>query len=131
MLQHDYIIDMIEKFCMAVAHALERFLFENDFKAAEDVEQAVGQLVGLDADAAMVLDPNSLVLMFQLSGVGESVAGYAAYALDRLADVYEDKGEAQLAQVRRSQAEAIAEAFNCDLCATPEGFEEIEQKLAQ
>ena len=132
MLQHDYIHGLIQEFGRAVSEALRRVFFAGSRETAEeagaDVEVAVGQLIDLDADTAMALSPESLVTMIQLSGVGESVAGYAAWALDRLADAYELQGDVR-SSTRRDQARAIATAFNCDLSQCPEEFTELEAEL--
>ena len=93
------------------------------------VETAVADLVQLDPDTAMSLSPASLVTMMTLSGTGDSVAGYAAYALNRLGDAYEEMGQSELAAMRKEQAVAIAEAFGADLNEIPEELRELEAEL--
>ena len=104
-------------------------LEELDLDSVHTVEQAVGKLIDLDADTALALSPDSLVTMMQLSGIGESVAGYASYALARIADSYERMGKKQTAEVRRDQARKVAVAFGWNLSDIPEEFEDLEKSL--
>ena len=128
MLQHDYILGLVQEFGKAVSAALRRAFFERDGTASEEVEASIGELIDLDAQTAMALSPASLVTMIQLSGVGESVAGYVAWTLGRLADAYDLQHDSR-ASIRRSQAEAVAQAFGCDLAVCPEEFEDLERDL--
>lgn len=134
MLQHDYIIGLIQEFGVAVSAALREAFHARGAKQAseseQEVEQAIGQLIDLDPATAMALSPDSLVTMIDLSGVGESVAGYVAWTLDRLADVYEMHGD-PLASVRRAQAAAVATQFGFDLSTCPEEFEDLERELGE
>ncbi|MDO4806212.1 MAG: hypothetical protein Q4A07_03095 [Coriobacteriales bacterium] len=129
MLHKDYLLEVIEQFVSSVSQALARALLQRDLEAAEDVEAAVADLVQLDPQTAMALAPESLVTMMLLSGTGDSVAGYAAYALNRLGDSYQNMGEYELAELRRDQANAIAESFGADLNQIPQEFAELEAQL--
>jgi hypothetical protein len=128
MLQHDYIIDLIQHFCAVVLPSLRAALLRRDRDSVVTVERAVGQVLDLDPDCAMSLSPESLVTMMQLSGVGESVAGYVAYALNRVGDAYESMGDATGA-TRHAQAAAVASAFHWNLSTCPEEFEDLEREL--
>lgn len=134
MLQHDYIIGLIQEFAIAVSAALRRCFLERGEagtqESGQEVEAAVGRLIELDPETAMALSPSSLVTMIQLSGVGESVAGYVAWTLNKLADAYDRDGN-PLASVRRAQATAIANEFGCDLSDCPEEFEDLEHELEE
>ncbi len=129
MLHRDYLLEVIDQFVSTVSRALSRALLERDLDAAAEVEEAVAELIQLDPDTAMSLSPESLVVMMQLSGTGDAVAGYAAYALNRLADAYERSGDAGVAELRRGQAQAIASAFGADLDQIPEELREVEERL--
>ena len=131
MLHKDYLLEVIEQFVATVSQALARALLQRNFEATEDVEAAVADLMQLDPSTAMALAPESLVTMLMLSGTGDSVAGYAAYALNRLGDVYDADGNPELAQLRREQAQAIADSFDADLTQVPEEFRQLEQQIAQ
>ncbi len=127
MLQRDYVLAQINLFVQTVLEPLRLALEELD--SVHTVEQAVGKLIDLDADTALALSPDSLVTMMQLSGIGDSVAGYASYALARIADSYERMGKKQTAEVRRDQARKVAVAFGWNLSDIPEEFEDLEKSL--
>ena len=129
MLHRDYLLEVIEQFVSTVSQALARALLERDLDSALEVEEAIAELVQLDPETAMSLAPDSLVIMMQLSGTGDAVAGYAAYALNRLSDAYERMGDVGTANMRRDQAEAIAEAFGADIDEVPEELRDVEARL--
>ena len=129
MLQHDYLLEVIGRFVEAVSTSLRGALCNGDFARVGEVERAVGELLDLDAQTAMALSPQSLVTMMTLSGVGESAAAYAAYALDKVALAYERQGDDAEASLRRAQATAIASAFHAD-GTIPEEFTELEAELS-
>ena len=129
MLHRDYLLEVIEQFVSTISTALARALLERDLDAALEVEEAVSELVQLDPETAMSLAPESLVVMMQLSGTGDAVAGYAAYALNRLGKAYELAGDTAVAELRRSQAQAIADAFGADRDEVPEELRELEARV--
>ena len=126
MLHRDYILEVIEQFVDTVMRALRHALKEQDVTSAQEAEQAVADLLDLDRTVALELSPDSLVTMMLLSGMADSVADYVAYALDKLGDVYDATGDKALAELRRQQAEAVAESFGCDLSVVPQGLEGLE-----
>ena len=129
MLERDYILMVISEFVRMVTEALRLAHFDRSEESFIQVETAVSELVGLDPKTALSLSPDSLVQVMILSGVGFEVAGHAAYALDRLADEYEDAGKDDLAATRRMQAEAIAESFGWDLNRVPEELSGLDEEL--
>ena len=129
MLQRDYVLAQINLFVQTVLDPLRLALEELDLDSVHTVEQAIGKLIDLDADTALALSPDSLVTMMQLSGIGDSVAGYASYALARIADSYERMDKKQTAGVRRDQARKVAVAFGWNLSDIPEEFEDLEKRL--
>lgn len=84
MLQHDYILEVVGKFVESVAVALLGIFKRRDFTHIGEAEKAVAELLDLDPETAMALSPESLVTMMRLSGVGDTVAAYAAYALRKV-----------------------------------------------
>lgn len=130
MLHRDYLLEIIARFVEAVTVALRRALLEGDATSAQSVEDSVAALLDLDPQTAMNLSPDSLVTMMLLSGMGDSLASYVAYALDRVGDAYDDMGDAQKAALRWDQAEAVAESFGCDQSVVPEEFAELEAQLS-
>ena len=130
MLQHDYLLEVIQQFVQTISNALQRALEEHDEVAVGQVESAVGELLQLDADTAMSLAPESLVTMMMLAGTGDAVSGYVAYALNKLAIAYDGMGKAELAQERREQAQAVADAFGADVNEVPEELRAVDARIS-
>lgn len=130
MLQHDYLLEIIGQFVQTVTRALLQVFRDRDFSAISEIEHSVAELLDLDEETAMSLSPQSLVTMMTLSGVGESVASYAAYALDKVADAYELEGDDAKAEIRREQAAAIASAFNAG-DEVPEEFADLDAAIRE
>lgn len=129
MLQRDYILELIEQFVRGVVESLRLALSKVDparaREATEEVEQAVSELVDLDAEVAMQLAPESLVTMMQLSGISDSVADYVAYTLSVLGHAYDGMGDHTTAAMRRDQAQAVADAYGYDFAEPPAGLEDF------
>ena len=130
MLHRDYLLEVISRFVEAVSVSLRRALGEGDLLAARDVEDSVAALLDLDPNTAMNLSPDSLVTMLLLSGIGETLAGYVAYALDRVGDAYDDAGDAAKAALRWDQAQAVAESFGWDQNEVPPEFAQLDEELS-
>lgn len=128
MLQRDYILEIVGQFVDGVSEALRRAL-GGEAGACEDVESQVAELLELDRATALSLAPDSLVTMMVLSGMGDTVAAYVCYALDRLSRVYEARGEDDLAGLRRLQARAVAESFDCDPATAPAELSSLDAEL--
>ena len=128
MLQRDYILEIVGQFVEGVSDSLRRAA-SGDVSGAGDVERQIGELLDLDAGTALALSPDSLVTMMLLSGMGDSVASYVCYALERLSRVYERAGEEDLAGLRALQARAVAESFSCDPADVPAELAELDAKL--
>jgi len=130
MLQHDYLLELIAQFVEAISRALLAVRQRGDREDVEAAEQAIAGVLDLDPAVALRLSPDSLVTMMVLSGVGESLAGYVAYALRRISDAYGDLGDDDLADLRLSQARAVEESFNAEPGKVPAEFQELESKLS-
>ncbi len=129
MLQRDYLLEVIVRFVEMLARALRHAVEQQDEAGCHEAERAVAELLELEPDTLSALAPNSLVQLMELSGIGESVCAHAGYALDRVADIYEDLGNDACARMRRAQAEAIEEAFGFDLSQVPDELDELDLEL--
>ena len=129
MLQHDYLLEIIAQFVEAVTAALRRALGTGDLSAAGEVEEAIAGLLDIDPAIAMRLSPDSLVTMMVLSGVGDSVAEYVGYALDKVGDAYATAGRRGLADARHAQAHAVYGSFGLEEHSVPPEFEELDGRL--
>ena len=130
MLHRDYLLEIIAQFVQVVMAALRRAVLEGNSESITEVEDAVAALLDLDPQTAMNLSPDSLVTMMLLSGLGDSLASYVSYALDRVGDAYDNLGDHKTAQLRWDQAEAVAESFGYDQSVIPEEFQELDDELA-
>ena len=130
MLHRDYLLEIIAQFVQVVMAALRRAVLEGNSESVTEVEDAVAALLDLDPQTAMNLSPDSLVTMMLLSGLGDSLASYVSYALDRVGDAYDNMGDHKTAQLRWDQAEAVAESFGYDQSVSPEEFQELDDELA-
>lgn len=130
MLQRDYIVAMLKQLSEVLTRYLCPAVVDADSTAIDEVEGAIGNLMNLEGSVALSLDPNSLVTMFELSGIADSVAGYVSYVLVRLGDAYDQQGNGERAQLRRAQAQAISTAFGSKYGAIPEEYTELERIIA-
>mgnify|MGYP000900786284 FL=1 len=135
MLQRDYLLELISQFVESISKALRIAQSVKEprmaLDAAASVEQDVASLLDMDPAVAMNLSPDSLVTMMVLSGLGESLAEYVAFALMRAADIYERTGDSDTAEFRRAQAHAVAESFGADFNTVPEEFTALVAELDQ
>ena len=80
MLHRDFLLEIIARFVDTVSVALLGAVRRHDIDSAQEVEDSVAALLDLDPQTAMNLSPDSLVTMMILSGMGDSLASYVAYA---------------------------------------------------
>lgn len=130
MLQRDYILMLITQFVDAITEPALHAFAHLDLKSIHQVEHAVGDILQLDPETALMLTPESLVTMMDLSGIGDTVAGYVAYALNRISSLYERRGDEGLADLRLRQARAVAVAYGWDLSNVPEELAELDRQIA-
>lgn len=119
-------MDMVARFCDAVLRGIDARRAGDAFEAREDFESVVGGVLDMDASCALALSSSSLVTMMQLSSVDETLVVYCAYALMQAADTYE-AADPGMAQLRREQAQALADAYGFDADVSPR---EVSEALA-
>lgn len=140
MIQKDYLTRIIESFNKRVSITLKEALVTRSQEGIEETEEAIGDLLELDPKTVLALTPESFVTMVQLSGNGDVVGDYLAYALDGVADAYllqlngsmteEQRDEIRsLAKLRRAQARGVALAFGIDRSGVPEPFRELDRDV--
>ncbi len=124
-IRNDYLVDMIARFVESVMRGAGR-LRAGDEQGVADYEAVIGEVLDMDAATALALSPASLVTMMQISAVDERLAVYAAYCLERIADVYEGRPDG-MAGVRREQARAINASYGVEPGTVPP---EVQEALA-
>lgn len=117
-IRDDYLLEMVARFVEALVEGVGRQREGRGEEALGSYEGVVGGVLDMDAGVALSLAPSSLVTMLQLSSVDERLAQLAAWAMGAAADVYEDEGS-PLADVRRRQARAVAEAYGFEEGSVP------------
>lgn len=128
MLQKDYILEVVGEFVSGISEALG-LAVRGERDGLARVEQEIGDLLDLDAETALALSPDSLVTMMLLSGMGDSVASYVCYALERLSMLYGREGDEDRSGLRRLQAQAVAQAFDCDPAEVPPELADLDAEL--
>lgn len=84
------------------------------------LEDAVGDATDIDGGVLLSLAPESIASVMQVSGVDPRVTEYIARSLLLASGYLYEAGDHTLAEVRASQARAVAEAYGFDLPHDPE-----------
>jgi hypothetical protein len=114
--------------------ALQQALRERNVSAEEkagSLEQAVGDAVNIDPRLLFSMDPESVVSMLQLGDFDEELGGYVLRSMYLEAEVLDEAGHTQRADLRRSQADAIARAYGFDVTPADVEPEALEAFLAE
>lgn len=120
MFENDYLMRIILQFVAA----LQRALRENrasPVAEAQDLEALVGNAVNIDARLFFSLAPESMVSMLQLGDFDPQLGGYVLRSMYLEAELLDESDQPDKAQLRREQADAIAQAYGFDV--TPADIE--------
>jgi len=118
--ENDYLMRIILQFVAA----LQRALRENrasPVAEAQDLEALVGNAVNIDARLFFSLAPESMVSMLQLGDFDPQLGGYVLRSMYLEAELLDESDQPDKAQLRREQADAIAQAYGFDV--TPADIE--------
>ncbi len=127
MFENDYIMRMILQLARVLRRSLTR-QYPSAEMEIQDIEGKVAEALDLDPRLMFKLDPESLVSILQLGNVDPVLAVYAVRSIYYESDLLEESGNLELAELRRQQADAIAEAYNIGVTladATPEAMQEF------
>ena len=130
MFENDYLMRIILQFVAALKRALRHQNIRPEDKAA-DLEQLIGEAVNIDARLLFSLAPESLVSMLQIGDFDEGLGGYILRSMYLEADLLEEAGLYERANLRRSQADAIVKAYGFDITAEDATSEALEEFLRQ
>ena len=128
MFENDYLMRIFLQFIAALKRALRQHTVSPEARAA-DLEQLVGEAVNIDARLLFSLAPESLVSMLQIGEFDEGLGGYILRSMYLEADLLEEAGLYERANLRRSQADAIARAYGFDITAEDATSEALEEFL--
>jgi hypothetical protein len=130
MFLNDYLMRVILQFVAALQKALREQNMTPEEKAGT-LEQAVGDALNIDPRLLFSMDPDSVVSMLQLGDFDEMLGGYVLRSIYLEADILSEAGHTQRADLRRSQADAIARAYGLDVTSADVAPEALEAFLAQ
>lgn len=118
MFEQDYLMRMLMDFAAAIRRSIERAGGQQDPSgAAGMLEEAIGNAVDIDGGVLLSLAPESIASILAVSGTDPQVTEYVARSLLLASDYHAQAGHAELAELRRSQALAVADAYGHDLAA--------------
>lgn len=121
MLEQDYLMRILLQFAEIIRRSWTKAEEERDPRRAADMlEDAVGEAVDMDGAALLSLAPDSVASVVQVSGVDPRVVDYVAHSLLLASGYLRDAGERDLADLRERQARALADAYGLDLPDDPE-----------
>lgn len=136
MLEQDYLMRILLQFAEIIRRSWTRADKERDPRRAADMlEDAVGQATDMDGGALLSLSPDSIAAVMKVSGADPRVTEYIAYSLLLVSGYLREAGEHELADVREQQARAVADAYGIQLPDDPEDvvnlIGEADEELAQ
>lgn len=117
MFQQDYLMRLIMQFVRGLRRSLEREHVD-PAEAAESVEDAISQALDLDAGMVLGLSPESFASVLSVTGTHPQVVEYLVHGLLLEAHYLDQANTGQKAELRRGQAQALAQAFGIEF---PEG----------
>lgn len=128
MFESDYIMRMILQLTRALRRSLEREHPSPEIEIS-DIEGKVAEALDLDPRLMFKLEPDSLVSLLQLGNLDPVLAIYAVRSIYYESDLLEANGELERAELRRSQADAIAKAYDIEVSLADGSAEAIETFL--
>ena len=117
MLQRDYLMNLILQFVRSIVMSLEKGK-KDPVLAAENLEDAISQATDVDKDVLFPLDGMSFAMILQVSSLDPVVVSYVCQSLLLEARYLDDAQLGAKAALRRSQAEALADAYGVELIDT-------------
>ncbi|CAM2747079.1 MULTISPECIES: hypothetical protein [Slackia] len=114
MLQQDYLMRMLIQFFQAVTRAMEEGNKRRPDEAAEALENAMSEAIDMDANVMLGLEPTSFASIASVSGTDPRVVEYLVRSLSLEATYLDEAGKGSIADLRRRQSDALADAFDID-----------------
>lgn len=125
MLHRDYLVEQFLRFAEAIRLSWTKAKGEpaDPLDAAEVLEIAVGTATNFDGATLLLLSPDSIASILQVTDTDPDVVEYLARTLLLESEYLTEGGEHARAQLRRDQAFAIAQGYGIDL-----GYEQITEE---
>ena len=119
MIVSDYLMRQMLLFFKAMTRGWQQKENADPLAAAKTLEDAIAEMTDLDGEALLSLSPDSIAQVLRVSGVDWRAVLYIAHGMLLEAVYLEEAGEAELAAIRRSQAEALSRAYDFALPRDP------------
>lgn len=132
MFEQDYLMRIIAQLLGGIRRSMERAAGEEDPDgAARMLDMAIGDASDLDGEALLSLAPESMATILQVSGVDPHLTEHIARSLLLSSRYYGEAGNSEMADLRSSQARALAEAYGHELSDDAISDEELEAFLEE
>ena len=116
MFEQDYLMRMILQLVEGIRRSMELSRNKHDPEsAAELLEATIGQATNLDGSVLLSLAPESIANILQVSGTDPAVVEFVGRSLLLESEYLQEAGNFETAQLRASQAQALAQAYGFPL----------------
>lgn len=128
MLHRDYLVEQFRRFAEAIRLSWIKAKGEpaDPLEAAEVLEAAMDGATNIDAATLLLLSPDSIASILEVTGTDPDVVEYLARSLLLESRYLEEGGDLAHAQLRREQAFAIAAGYGIPLSDEQISEEELE-----
>ncbi len=122
MLEQDYLMRLIYQLGQAIAHAMvvagkskrdddDEPTQPDPLGAAEMLEVAFGECIGMDQNTLLMLAPESFAGILSVSGVDPQLVPHLVHCLSTEAEFLREAGLPERAELREAQAAALDDAY--------------------
>lgn len=129
MLHRDYLVEQFLRFAEAIRISWTKAKGEpaDPLSAAEVLEAAVENATNMDGATLLLLSPDSIASILQVTDTDPDVVEYLARTLLLESEYLEEGGESARAELRSRQAHAIARGYGIPLSVEQLSEEEFEE----
>ncbi len=116
MFEQDYLMRMILQLVEGIRRSLELSKGgEDPSSAAEMLEATISQATEIDGSILLSLAPESIADILQVSGTDPAVVEFVGRSMLLESEYLQQAGDTSTAQLRKSQAEALALSYGFSL----------------
>ena len=129
-LENDYLMRMILLFVQVLKQALGQ-RHKDPQQSAQELEAEIANAVNIDASLFFSLAPESMVTFLQLGDFDQRLAEYIVRAMALAADFLDTAEQPRTAELRRSQLNALVNAYSLDISESDLSYEAIDRFIQQ
>ncbi len=116
MFERDYLMKLIADLLQSIVRSIRQVEKEEDpYLAAQTLETAIGNAVDMDAAVFLSLSPESMASIMSISHTDPRSIEYLVRSLALAAEYNEQAGCHEIAELRKGQAQALANAYGHDI----------------